>query len=238
MVKPLPANAGDTRDVELGSSWVGKILWSRKWQPTPVFLPGKFHAQRSLAGHSLWVVKESDLTERLNTHIQTLMTSHYLCCHHPGPSHHHQSCLGYSNSFLPGLPASVFCHFYIQSQPNSRWCQCLLRLFLNALHFTQCKNHIFTAAYAGWKSPFTSLAPLSPATLALGCQASLTSGHLHWLSPLSGILLPQIDVWICALPFPGLCSNITLTKPDHSAQNSNTSSPYLVLFSSREFITF
>ena len=30
--------------------WVGKILWSRKWQPTPVFLPGKFHGQRSLVG--------------------------------------------------------------------------------------------------------------------------------------------------------------------------------------------
>ena len=28
--------------------WVGKILWSRKWQPTPVFLPGKSHGQRNL----------------------------------------------------------------------------------------------------------------------------------------------------------------------------------------------
>ena len=32
--------------------WVGKILWRRKWQPTPVFLPGKFHGQRSLVGYS------------------------------------------------------------------------------------------------------------------------------------------------------------------------------------------
>jgi len=30
--------------------WVGKILWRRKWQPTPVFLPGKSHGQRSLVG--------------------------------------------------------------------------------------------------------------------------------------------------------------------------------------------
>ena len=29
--------------------WVGKIPWKRKWQTTPVFLPGKFHGQRSLA---------------------------------------------------------------------------------------------------------------------------------------------------------------------------------------------
>ena len=32
--------------------WVRKIPWSRKWQPTPVFLPGKFHGQRNLAGSS------------------------------------------------------------------------------------------------------------------------------------------------------------------------------------------
>ena len=32
--------------------WVGKILWKRKWQPTPVFLPGESHGQRSLAGYS------------------------------------------------------------------------------------------------------------------------------------------------------------------------------------------
>ena len=32
--------------------WVGKIPWKRKWQPTPVFLPGKSHGQRSLVGYS------------------------------------------------------------------------------------------------------------------------------------------------------------------------------------------
>ena len=32
--------------------WLGKILWTKKWQPTPVILPGKFHGQRSLAGYS------------------------------------------------------------------------------------------------------------------------------------------------------------------------------------------
>ena len=34
--------------------WVGKFLWSRKWKPTPVFLPGKFHGQRGLVGYSPW----------------------------------------------------------------------------------------------------------------------------------------------------------------------------------------
>ena len=39
------------------------IYWRRKWQPTPVFLPGEFHGQRSLAGYSLWGCRESDTTE-------------------------------------------------------------------------------------------------------------------------------------------------------------------------------
>ena len=34
--------------------WVTKIPSNRKWHPTPVFLPGKFHAQRSLTGYSPW----------------------------------------------------------------------------------------------------------------------------------------------------------------------------------------
>ena len=34
--------------------WVRKICWRRKWQPTPVFLPGKAHGQRSLVGYSPW----------------------------------------------------------------------------------------------------------------------------------------------------------------------------------------
>ena len=35
-------------------SWVGKIPWRSKWQPTPVFLPRKSHGQRSLVGYSPW----------------------------------------------------------------------------------------------------------------------------------------------------------------------------------------
>ena len=48
-------------------SWIGKILWRRKWLPTPVFLPGKSHEQRSLAGYSPRGCKESATSERLST---------------------------------------------------------------------------------------------------------------------------------------------------------------------------
>ena len=40
------------------SPWVGKIPWRREWQPTPVFLPGKFNGQRSLPGYRPWDCKE------------------------------------------------------------------------------------------------------------------------------------------------------------------------------------
>ena len=46
--------------------WVRKILWRRKWQPTPVFLPGESHGQKSLVGYSPQGRKELDMTERLH----------------------------------------------------------------------------------------------------------------------------------------------------------------------------
>ena len=45
--------------------WGRRIPWRKKWQPTPVFLPGKSHGQRSLAGYSPWGHKKSDMTEQL-----------------------------------------------------------------------------------------------------------------------------------------------------------------------------
>ena len=57
MVKNPPA---------MRETWFGKIPWRRAWQPTPVFLPGEFHGQRSLAGYSPWSLKESHMTEQLS----------------------------------------------------------------------------------------------------------------------------------------------------------------------------
>ena len=62
MVKNLPANAGDRRDVGFHPQ-VGKIPWRKSQQPTPVFLPGKAHGQRSLAGYSPWGLKDLYMTE-------------------------------------------------------------------------------------------------------------------------------------------------------------------------------
>ena len=61
--------------------------WRRAWQPTPVFLSGKFHGQRSLVGYSSWGGKESDKTEQLSTAAQhTVLHSGYINLHS------HQQC--------------------------------------------------------------------------------------------------------------------------------------------------
>ena len=60
VVKNLLANAGDLRDVGF-DPWDMKIPQRRKWQPTPVFLPGKFRRQRSLVGYSRWGCKDTRL---------------------------------------------------------------------------------------------------------------------------------------------------------------------------------
>jgi len=61
VVKNPLANAGDMKSgFDLR---VGKIPWRRAWQPTPVFLLGESHAQRSLVGYSPEGHKESDMTE-------------------------------------------------------------------------------------------------------------------------------------------------------------------------------
>jgi len=68
-VKNLSANAEDIRDVGLilgsGSSLslFTFMHWRRKWQPTPVFLPGESQGQGSLVGFCLWGRTESDTTE-------------------------------------------------------------------------------------------------------------------------------------------------------------------------------
>ena len=61
MVKGLPAMQ-EMHKRHRFNPWVGKIPWSRKWQPAPVFLPGKSHGQRNLVGYSLWGCKELDMT--------------------------------------------------------------------------------------------------------------------------------------------------------------------------------
>ena len=62
VVRNPPANAGDVKRHGF-DPWVGKIPWRMAKQPTPVFLPGESHGQRSPAGYSASGRKELDMTE-------------------------------------------------------------------------------------------------------------------------------------------------------------------------------
>ena len=71
--------------------------WRRKWQPTPVFLPGESQGQRSLVGCRLWDRTESDTTEQLHFHLSL-------------------SCIGEGN----GNPLQCFC---LENPRDARaWC--------------------------------------------------------------------------------------------------------------------
>ena len=65
--------------------WVRKIPWRRKWQTTPVLLPGKSHGQRSLVGYSPQGRKGSDTTEQLHNHSHLILCDP-MDCSPPGSS--------------------------------------------------------------------------------------------------------------------------------------------------------
>ena len=118
--------------------WVRKITWRRKWQPNPLFLPGKSHGQRSLAGYSPWDLKESEMTQQISPHAnlapRSLKVTVDLClfCSLPklqSPRHSQQKILGYdthfslpryrTNSFAGTAASSLALHLYIRN--NNAW---------------------------------------------------------------------------------------------------------------------
>ena len=63
--------------------WVGKMSWRRKWQPTPVFFPGKSHGQKSLASYSPWghkIVGYSPMTKQQATTTNCLEEIKFFVC--------------------------------------------------------------------------------------------------------------------------------------------------------------
>ena len=78
--------------------WVRKFPWRRKWQLTPVFLPGEYHGQRSLAGYSSWGHKESDTTEWPTLSLSRSRKA--TCFGHSLESHIFMSSSIYENNFF------------------------------------------------------------------------------------------------------------------------------------------
>ena len=74
----------------------------RKWQPTPVFLPGKSHGQRSLPGYSPWGHKELDPEHKWSVgrgrglHVETVSSDDHLEIGHQCSSQHQLDCFKFS----------------------------------------------------------------------------------------------------------------------------------------------
>ena len=66
IINLFPVCQSDVEEKLAPSFISSSINWRRKWQPTPVLLPGKFHGWRSLVGYSPWGHKDSDTTEWLH----------------------------------------------------------------------------------------------------------------------------------------------------------------------------
>ena len=97
--------------------WLGKIPWRRKWQPPPVFLPGKFSGQRSLVSCSPRSYKESDTTEH-NTQNKILFKENTLAWKDLHPW----------NVSIPDIPAFVWdayrgflTEYRISQQKGGKW---------------------------------------------------------------------------------------------------------------------
>ena len=78
VMKNLPSSARVTGDCF--HPWAEKIPWSRKWHPTPVSLPGKFHGQWSLVCYSPWCHKESNANEHALMSVGALWLDKYIIC--------------------------------------------------------------------------------------------------------------------------------------------------------------
>ena len=68
VVKNLTANAGDIREVDLIPG-LGRSTGGGHWQPTPVFLPGESHGQRSLVGSILYTMAIKQTYTHLNSNV-------------------------------------------------------------------------------------------------------------------------------------------------------------------------
>ena len=175
------------------SPWVGKIPWRRAWQPTPVFLPGESHGQRSLAGYSPWGHTESDTTERLSIH------AHLYCSRtlqglaadfiQPPPPRGHKFALAVLGMFSHGLKASFRDKLLLLLWPKSRWRplpprEPLLKLSGRGTHFTS--KYYSASVLCDWFcSGFTVrliLNPLSwsnPVTTSVQFSCSVVSDSLR-----------------------------------------------------------
>ena len=99
-------------------SWVGKIRWRRRWQPTPVFLPGKSHGQRILEGYSPWGPEDLDMNQLLSTHLPWSPHFIYLLLHWKASTNEGKGLSGWG---VEKREKGFFCSLHHSLSPSEQW---------------------------------------------------------------------------------------------------------------------
>ena len=141
--------------------WVGKIPWSKKWQPTPIFLPGKSHGQRSLVGYSPGGTKsQTHLRDWTNTHTQTNTSEQTLLPNYPSSVQFSHSVV--SDSLRPHesqhskLPCpSPTPGVYSDSCPSSQWCHPAISS--SVISFSSCPQSFPASGSFPMSQPFVCM---------------------------------------------------------------------------------
>ena len=153
--------------------WVRKIPWSRKWQLTPILLPGKSHGMRSLAGYSPWGHKESDRTEHARIESGNLS--------HPNSL----------STCVCGLPGTLL-----------SWTISLIYCMLTVKCSSQRTGRKSAWLFSVQFSSFQSLSPVrlfaTPWTAARQASLSITnSGSLLKLMSIEAMVMPFNHLILC-----------------------------------------
>ena len=145
--------------------WFGKIPWRKKWQPTPVLLPGKSHGRWSLVGYRPRGHKESDTTERLHIHF-TAIKGNELSSHVKARRNLESAMLSVRNQSKKGTGTSpvvhwVFLHWLRKKIPHATQCsqKWINILKLKRIHTIQFQlSDILEKVILGrqWKDPWLS----------------------------------------------------------------------------------
>ena len=164
--------------------WVGKTSWRRAWQPTPVFLRGKSHGQRSLAGYGSWGRKEWDMTKA--TQVSSVA----------------QSCLTLCDPMdcsMPRLPCpSPTPTVYSNPCPLSRWCHPTISSSVVAF---SSRLQSFPASGCFQMSQFSSggqsigVSASASGGQSIGVSASASGGQSIGVSASASVLLVNIQDW-------------------------------------------
>ena len=148
---------------EICLMWPHSKYWRRKWQPTPVFLPGESHGQRSLVGYGPWGRRELDTTQRLSITHSVLSTFLYLTWFDsrlPITVITSRLWMGLSGGSVNGISL-----FLLTGPVNSQ-------LWVSEGQWTACEGH---------RSHFCWVLDLHPRTSLWSGGVFLFSSHLCWV---------------------------------------------------------